>query len=47
MIVGFSYLVYMYFNKDSDLGSGGGGGGKFCNMDDLLEEVCCIMEKYK
>jgi len=47
-IAGFSYLAYIYLNKDSDSGTGGGGGGGSSrSTDDSLEEARRIMDKYK
>lgn len=45
-IAGFSYLAYIYLNKDSDSGSGGGGGSSR-STGDSLEEARRIMDKYK
>lgn len=46
-IAGFSYLAYIYLNKDNDSGSGGGGGGSSRSTEDSLEEARRIMDKYK
>ncbi len=43
----FSYMAYLFLNKDNDSTGGGGGGGDSGTSDDPVEEARRIMEKYK
>ncbi len=47
MIGVFSYVAYLFLNKDNDSTGGGGGGGDSGTSDDPVEEARRIMEKYK
>ncbi|CAM6032606.1 unnamed protein product [Sphagnum compactum] len=48
LVIGvFSYMAYLFLNKDNDSTGGGGGGGDSGTSDDPVEEARRIMEKYK